>query len=122
MIFVINKQARAQARAKPELSRAEHTHARTHVRTAARTPEQNALKRAHERYRPRQPEHVLLISFCSLQQTNASAKTQLVSWHTIISISVCSSFVLYFSVCKQKKNTEKRDQPSVHVVFKCEAI
>lgn len=108
VIFVINKQARAQARAKPELSRAEHTHARTHVRTAARTPEQNALKHAHECDQPRQPEHVLLISFCSLQQTNASAKTQLVSWPTIISISVRSSFVLYFSVCKQKKKHGKK--------------
>lgn len=69
MIFVINKQARAQARAKTELSRAEHTHtdARTHVRTA-RTPEQNALKRD----RPRQPEHVLLISLCSTTNKRAS--------------------------------------------------
>lgn len=33
VIFVINKQARAQARAKTELSRAEHTHRRTHART-----------------------------------------------------------------------------------------
>lgn len=49
VIFVINKQARAQARAKTELSRAEHTHARTHVRTKRTTRAECALSAAHAR-------------------------------------------------------------------------
>lgn len=51
VIFVINKQARAQARAKPELSRAEHTHTRTHARTnsSANTRAECAQTRARTR-------------------------------------------------------------------------
>lgn len=103
VIFVINKQARAQARAKTELSRAEHTHARTYEQSELGHPSRmrpNAHARSAKSARTR---FVIFLLFYNKQ---ASAKTQLVSWHTIISISVRSSFVLYFSV--KKKHGKKR--------------
>lgn len=47
VIFVINKQARAQARAKPELSRAEHTH--MHARTYEQQREHPSRMRSNAR-------------------------------------------------------------------------
>lgn len=101
VIFVINKKARAQARAKPELSRAEHTHARKYEQNERGHPSRMRSKGARTIGRVSQNTFCFSVLFFCNKQT--SAKTQLVSWPTIISISVRSSFILYFCVKTRNK-------------------
>lgn len=108
MIFVINKQARAQARAKPNSAELNtHTHARTYEQSGHYPSRMRALDSARTIGQVSK-NTFCFISFCSYNK-QTSAKTQLVSWLTIISISVRSSFVLDFCVNK-KPGTENNHQ------------